>query len=158
LKPGGAPVRLLEAAFVERGPAFSPDGRWLAYSSTESGRAEVYVTPYPGPGGKVTISTAGGRSPRWSSNGRELFFRDGRRMMVVAVEPGTAFRVGSPQLMFEGSYQQEIESMGGHNYDVSPDGQHFVMMAPQTGGTSAEALPQIVVVGHWLDELKRLVP
>jgi hypothetical protein len=60
--------------------------------------------------------------------------------------------------MFEGSYQQEIESMGGHNYDVSPDGQHFVMMAPQTGGTSAEALPQIVVVGHWLDELKRLVP
>jgi Tol biopolymer transport system component len=158
LQPGGAPVRFTQTPFLERGPTFSPDGRWLAYSSNESGRSEVYVTPYPGPGGKVTISTTGGRSPRWSANGRELFFRDDSRMMVADVAPGAVFRAGMPRVLFEGSYQQELGVLGAHNYDVSADGQCFVMIAPQVAGPRPEDRPQIVVVGHWLEELKRLVP
>ena len=158
VKPGESPVRFLETSFQERAPAFSPDGRWLAYSSNETGQAEIYVTPYPGPGGRIAISSGGGRSPRWSSNGRELFYRNGRQMMAVAVEPGPAFRVGAPRLLFEGDYIQELDNTGAHNYDVSRDGQRFLMVAPAARELEKEARPGIVVVENWVEELKRRVP
>jgi eukaryotic-like serine/threonine-protein kinase len=158
MKPGDSPLRFTETPFREQAPSFSPDGRWLAYSSDETGRAEIYVTSYPGPGGRIAISKGGGRSPRWASNGRELFYRNGRQMMVVALEPGPTFRVGTPRLLFEGNYAQEIENIGAHNYDVSRDGQRFLMVAPAAREAGEEARARIVIVQNWLEELKRLVP
>jgi eukaryotic-like serine/threonine-protein kinase len=157
VKPGESPVRFLQTAFTEQGPAFSPDGRWLAYSSNETGRPEIYVAPYPGPGGKIAISSDGGRSPRWSSNGRELFYRNGRQMMVVALEPGPTLRVGTPRVLFEGDYVEEAPGQGAHNYDVTGDGRRFLLMVParQEG---REIENQIIVVQNWTEELKRLVP
>src|SRR5262245_3502638 len=152
VKPGESPVRLFQTPFREESPAFSPDGRWLAYSSDETGRAEIYVTSYPAPGGKTAISTGGGRSPRWSSNGRELFYRNGRQMMVVPVAPGPTLRVGTPKLLFEGDYVQELQrglGMGPHNYDVTKDGQRFVMIAPASQSGSEQTQTRMVVVQHF---------
>jgi serine/threonine-protein kinase len=158
VKPGESPARFSETPFEERGPAFSPDGRWLAYSSNETGQTQIYVTPYPGPGGKIAISTGGGRSPRWSANGRELFYRNGRQMIAVVVEHGPTFRVGTPRMLFEADYVLEADQSGAHNYDVSRDGQRFLMLAPATPAVGEEIRPRIAVVQNWGDELKRLVP
>jgi Tol biopolymer transport system component len=156
---GEKPMPFLATRFRERGAAFSPDGRWLAYSSNESGKDEVYVTPYPGPGGRITISTSGGRSPLWSANGRELFYRNGRQMMAVAVQTAPAFRAATPQLLFEGEFMEELENSGATNYDVSADGQQFLMMRPVASATTAEApRPTINIVLNWFEELKTRVP
>jgi serine/threonine-protein kinase len=158
VKPGETPLRLTQTPFQERGPAFSPDGRWLAYSSNETGASEIYVMPYPGPGGRIAISQGGGRSPRWSSNGRELFYRNGRQMMVVAVEPGPTFRVGTQQVLFEGDYVQEVDNSGAHNYDLSPDGKRFLMVALAPSEAGQQVRQRLVVVQNWLEELTRRVP
>ena len=157
--PGKAPVPFLQTAFGERGPTFSPDGRWLAYSSNETGREEIYITSYPKPGGRIAVSTTGGRSPQWSANGRELFYRNGRQMMAVTMAPGATLSIGTPRMLFEGDYVQEDPTQGAANYDVSADGQRFLLMkdaAPTAQATSPE--PQINVVLNWTEELKRLVP
>ena len=141
----------LATAFNERSPMFSPDGRWLAYVSNESGRDEVYVQPYPGPGGKWPISTEGGTEPRWSADGRELFYRLGDKMMVVEVQSEPAFTSGRPQLVFEGPYLTDLYATS--NYDISPDGQRFLMIKEEEGQQD-----QINVILNWFEELKRLVP
>ncbi len=152
-------------------PGFSPDGRWLAYSSDESGRREIYVQPYPGPGGKWQISTDGGQEPVWNPNGKELFYRSGSKIMAVDVNqsrdsngaganqgnPATpapaTFSAGAPHMLFEGQYLLTPSSLP--NYDVSPDGQRFLMLKP----TEQEAAPtQINVVLNWFEELKKKVP
>jgi eukaryotic-like serine/threonine-protein kinase len=155
LKPGDSPVRFSATPFREQGPAFSPDGRWLAFSSNETGQAEIYVTPYPGPGGRIVISSGGGRSARWAPNGGELFYRNGRQMMVVAVEPGPTFRVGTPRVLFEGDYLPESDTQGAHNYDVTRDGQRFVMIAPTERRAGEETRARIVVVQNWDQQLTR---
>ena len=159
LIPGEEPVRFQQTAFRERGPTFSPDGRWLAYSSNETGRDEVYVTPYPGPGGTTVVSTTGGRSPRWTADGRELFYRNGDEMLVVAMETEPSLQVGTPQALFAGSFVREQSNQGAHNYDVARDGQRFAMMET-VGQTNAEdaAPPQITVVLNWFEELTARVP
>ena len=149
----------LQSAFREQCPTFSPDGRWLSYSSNETGREEIYITSYPRPGGRIAVSTTGGRSPQWSANGRELFYRNGRQMMAVTMAPGATLSIGPPRMLFEGDYVQEDPGQGAANYDVSADGQRFLLMkdaAPTDQAASPE--PQIVVVQNWLEELKRLVP
>ena len=158
VKPGESPVRFSETAPEERGPAFSPDGQWLAYSSNETGRSEIYITAYPGPGGRIAISTGGGRSPRWSSSGREMFYRNGRQMMVVTLNLGPTIRVGTPRVLFDGDFIQELDQTSAHNYDVSRDSQRFLMVAPAAREPGAEARPRVVVVENWFEELKRLVP
>src|SRR5438045_1736008 len=90
----------LRTRFTEGGPAFSPDGRWIAYMSDESGRPEIYVQPYPGPGGKWQISAEAGTEPVWNPNGRELFYRNGEEMMAVDVATATIFSAGKPKLLF----------------------------------------------------------
>ena len=94
--------------FAERTPAFSPDGRWVTYYSNESGRYEVYVRPFPGPGGKWQISTGGGRFPSWSPNGKELFYRtlDSRIMVVTYSVEGDSFRAGRPRPWSEGQFTE----------------------------------------------------
>jgi serine/threonine protein kinase/Tol biopolymer transport system component len=144
----------LRTPFNESVPRFSHDGRWLAYVSNESGRYEIYVQPYPGPGGKWQISTEGGTEPAWNPNGRELFYRSGDKMMAVDIATRPSFTVGKPQMLFEGPYMPT--PLTNPNYDVSPDGQRFLMLKPSE---SAEAAPtQINVVLNWFEELKQKVP
>jgi eukaryotic-like serine/threonine-protein kinase len=144
----------LQTPAYESAPQFSPDGHWLAYSSDESGRVEIYVQPYPGPGGKWQISTDGGNEPVWNRSGRELFYRNADKMMAVDVTTQPNFLAGKPKMLFEGRYVPSGGTLP--DYDVSPDGQRFLMLKPieqqQVGVT------QINVVLNWTEELKRLVP
>ncbi len=143
----------LQTRFNETAPRFSPDGRWLAYISDESGRFEIYVQPYPGPGGKWQISTEGGTEPMWNPNGRELFYRSGDKMMAVDIASQPSFSAGTPRMLFEGRYETPIVPID--NYDVSLDGQRFLMLKPSE---QAQAAPtQINVVLNWFEELKRRV-
>ena len=135
---------------------FSPDGNWIAYVSNESGASQVYVQPYPGPGPKRQISTQGGAEPRWSADMSELFYREGERMMVVDVlarEP--SFEVGKPSELFQGPYEMGGVRPGFPNYDVTRDGQRFLMIKKDKETALAE---RIHVVLNWGKELKRLVP
>jgi Tol biopolymer transport system component len=92
----------LRTRFTEAGPVFSPDGRWIAYASDESGQYEIYVRPYPGPGGQWRVSTKGGEHVSWSRDGKELFYRNGPKVMSVAVNLSLEFTAGPPRLLFEG--------------------------------------------------------
>ena len=143
----------LKTPFNEAAPTFSPDGRWLAYQSDESGHYEVYVQPYPGPGGKWQISTDGGTEPLWNRNGREIFYRSGNKMMAVEITTQPGFSAGKPRMLFEGAY---MPAPGGNaNFDVSPDGERFLMV--KTSGQE-QTPTQINVVLNWFEELKRKVP
>jgi Tol biopolymer transport system component len=137
----------------ETAPRFSPDGHWIAYRSNESGRNEVYIRPYPGPGGKWQISTEGGTEPVWNPKGGELFYRNGSKMMAVDVVTQPTLSAGKPRMLFEGAYVLSPRSSA--NYDVSPDGQRFLMVEASEQG---QAPAQINVVLNWFEELKRRVP
>ena len=145
----------LRTPFIEGAPTFSPDGHWLAYVSNESGRPEVYVQPYPGPGGKWQISTESGTEPAWNRNGRELFYRSGDKMMALDVTIEPNFSVGKPHLLFERHYFTSDFPLVGTAYDISPDGQRFLMVK---GVEQATAVTQINVVLNWFEELKQKVP
>jgi serine/threonine-protein kinase len=155
LEGEGEPELLLATSFDEHTPKLSPDDRWLAYVSNESGRDEIFVTRFPTTDGKWQISTEGGREPMWSRDGRELFYRNGEKMMVVDVS-AEVDKAGAPTLLFEGPYDVKIGS-GASNYDVTPDGQGFVMIrTPETSESTGTT--QITLVLNWFEELKRLVP
>jgi serine/threonine-protein kinase len=145
----------LRTQFNEGSPQFSPNGRWLAYFSDESGRREIYVQPYPGPGGKWQISTEGGTEPLWNRNGRELFYRNGNKMMAVEVTTQPSFSAGTPKVLFEGQYQL-LPLVSTPNYDVAPDGQRFLMLKPTEQEQAATT--QINVLLNWFEELKQKVP
>ena len=144
----------LRTPFNESVPEFSPYGLWLANVSDESGRYEIYVQPYPGPGGKYQISTEGGTEPVWNRNGRELFYRSGDKMMAVDISTQHSFAAGKPRMLFEGHYVPTPVSFP--NYDVSPDGQRFLMLKPSESEGAAPT--QINVVLNWFEELKQKVP
>jgi hypothetical protein len=144
----------LRTPFNEAAPRFSPDGRWLVYASDESGRFEIYVQPYPGPGGKWQISTEGGTEPVWNRNGRELFYRSGNKMMAVDIATQPGFAAGKPRMLLEGPYLPTPATFP--NYDVSPDGQRFLMLKPTEQAQAAQT--QINVVLNWFEELKQKVP
>jgi eukaryotic-like serine/threonine-protein kinase len=145
----------LVTPFSEGDPTFSPDGHWLAYVSNESGRPEVYVQPFPGPGGKWQISTEGGTEPAWNRNGKELFYRNGNKMMALDVTTQPGFSPGKPRMLFEGQYSTSDWPLIGTAYDVSPDGQRFLMVKATE---QAAAATQINVVLNWFEELKQKVP
>ncbi len=119
--------------FNELAPMFSPDGRWIAYVSNRSGRNEIYVQAYPGPGEPWPISTQGGGEPVWGPSGRELFYRQGDRMWVVPIETGPTLSTGKPQIVFEGHYA--TNPYGNPFYDVAPDSQRFLMVQPTPEST-----------------------
>ncbi len=143
----------LQTPAAESAARFSPDGRWLAYTSGESGRPEIYVQPYPGPGGKWQISTDGGTEAVWNPNGRELFYRQRSQLMSVAIATQPAFSPGKPEVLIDGPYMLSAATLP--NYDVSRDGQRFLMVKE---GQQEPPPTQINVVLNWFDELKRLVP
>lgn len=135
-------------------PLLAPDGQWLAYVSDQTGENRVYLQGFPEGGRVIPVSTGGGTEPVWSRDGRELFYRNGNQMVVVAVETEPEFNVGTPRVLFEGTYEHEPVGAGNPNYDVSLDGQRFLMIRrSDTGETSA-----LTFVGNWFEELKRLVP
>ena len=137
---------------AENNARFSPDGRWVAYESNESGRYEIYVRPFPGPGARWQISTEGGQDARWSRSGRELFYRQADRMMAVDVETKPTFHPSRPRTLFEG--RNYGMNPYGYSYDVAPDGR-FLMIRPDP----AESGPaQVKVVLNWFEEVKRRVP
>jgi len=147
--------QFLATPFNEGAAQFSPDGRWLVYVSNESGRNEIYAQPYPGPGGKLQISTDGGGEPLWNPNGRELFYRSRDRMMAVDINTQPSFSAGKPKVLFTGQYQPSSSPVPNANYDISHDGQRFLILKP---GGQDQAATQINVVLNWFEELKQKVP
>ena len=145
---GEAPRPLLVTRFYERGAVFSPDGRWLAFVTDESGRAEVYVQPFPGPGPKVTISNNGGLQPMWSRDGRELFYREGDWMMAVSIKLGP-FRVEASRKLFEFPGTTYNFDQNFADYDVAADGRFLAIQA------DTAAVDEILVVVNWTEELRR---
>lgn len=147
---------LLNGNYAEANARISPDGRWIVYlSEEESGQREVYVRSYPDVNkGKWKISNNGGQEPRWSPNGRELFYRRGQdAMMVVAFETEPTFKPGIPRELFRGHYY----SLFGHNWDLSPDGNRFLMIK-EAVSAATEAPRRIHIVLNWFEELKQRVP
>ncbi len=152
---GESRALLNQESFNETLPVLSPDGHWLAYVSDESGRDEVYVRAYPGPGAIAQISLEGGTGPLWAPGGRKLYYRDptGKKVVVVSFTTAPSLQVGKPRLLFEGDFRRDI--IFGRTYDITPDGQRFLMLL------EAELPPppsQFNVVLNWFEELKRLVP
>ena len=141
------PYPFLQGEFNESEAMFSPDGRWMAYVSDESGRTEVYVAPFPGPGGKWQASTAGGRTPHWRKDGRELYYLapDDKMMVVDAGEKGAGLQLGIAHALFQ-AHVPPLNSM----YDVSRDGR-FLM---NSIGEDKTATPLTLVV-NWTAELKK---
>ena len=139
--------QFLATTFDNYNPSLSPDGRWIAYVSDESGRREVYVRPFPGPGGRWQVSLDGGQEPVWSRAGGEIFFRSADKMMAAAVRTQPGFEVLGRSLLFTGSYDQAGRY---RDYDVTRDGQTFVMLQP----AQSTALSVFVTL-NWFDQFRR---
>jgi len=151
------PYALIRTKFSEGAPKFSPDGKWLAYSSNESGRPEVYAMAYPGPGPKIQISTEGGTDPAWRRDGREFYYRNGERMMEVDVASGRTLTASKPKVLWEGRYLAGVGSSCGMagptsaNYDVTADGERFLMVEDKSENAECRLLR---VVSRWSRELE----
>jgi serine/threonine-protein kinase len=149
---------LVRTTFSELNGEISPDGRWLVYQSNESGQHEIYVRPFPDIArGRWQISTGGGTRPLWARSGKELFYLGpSGAVMSTSVEDGSGFRAGNPTRLFEGPYFAALNAAG-RTYDVSLDGQRFLMIK-EGASTDATSAPRgIVVVQNWTEELKRLI-
>ncbi len=144
------PIPFVRTEFNEMEARFSPDARWIAYSSNESGRREVYLQPFPGPGGKLQVSTHGGRDPQWRRDGRELFFLGSEgKMMSVVVNPGAVLQLSTPKPLFDAT--RASENPAGKNYAASADGQRFLMRRQ----IQAPILPATTVILNWTAGLKQ---
>jgi hypothetical protein len=131
----------------EHSPAVSPDGRWLAYVSNESGQDEVYLRAFPTPGMPVQVTSEGGWGPRWAPNGRELFYRSAQGMVAATVTASTSLKVGGRTVLFDD--RPYLSHAYGPAYDVHPDGQRFLMIRR---GTEQD---QVIVVLNWFDNMKQ---
>jgi serine/threonine-protein kinase len=153
------PVPLLNSTFSEENAELSPDGRWMAYQSNETGTAEVYIVPFPDVrGGKQQASSGGGSRPKWSRDGRELYYYvEPATIMAVSVTPGSALTLGRAAAVVKGPFAAPANT--GRHYDVSPDGRRFLLLRdvelPEAEQPSA---PDIRVVLNWGAELARLLP
>jgi serine/threonine-protein kinase len=150
---------LVKTSYVDQNAEISPDGRWLAYESNESGQFEVFVRPFPDvDAGRWQISTSGGTQPLWARTGEELFYlAPGGSLMRVRVDRGASWSASTPAKLFDERYYHGggPGSGTGRTYDISLDGRRFVMIKL---GESRDAAPGLVVVQNWVEELKRLLP
>ena len=153
---------LLHTPADERNAEISPDGRWLAYESDETGQRQIYVRPFPNVNdARYPISRDGGRTPKWATNGRELFFVDGTHLVAAEVELTPSFSAKNMTKVFARPtiLLDAISGSGtGRTYDVSSDSQRFLMLRVGDASTDADAPASIVIVQNWFEELKRLVP
>ena len=155
LLPNGETRPLRATEFNELAPRLSPDGRWVAFVSNQDGRNRIYMQPLSG-GRLVPVSTGPGNEPVWSRDGRELFYRDDDRMMVVDVVLGPDATVGTPRVLFEGRFATDPSGVGIANYDVALDGQSFIMVTDSRGDDGMP--PTMALVENWFEELKARVP
>jgi serine/threonine-protein kinase len=156
---GSSVKRVIETPFVEIGPEISPNGRYLAFWTNASGQFEIWVRPFPNvDDGRWIVSNGGGTRPAWARNGRELFYLDlTNRLMVTQVQTqGRTFMHGTPTRVLESSYAAPAENS--RPYDVSRDGQRFLMIKDMPTAAGEAAGPRLAVVLHWLEELKQKVP
>jgi serine/threonine-protein kinase len=146
---------LLKETYNERAGEVSPNGRWLAYQSNESGQDEIFVRPYPEiDSGRWQVSQGGGTRPAWSRDGRELFyFQAPGKVLSVAIQPSQSFQAGTPEVVVNGQYSAPND---GRTYDVSLDGKRFLMIKPAR--TQATSVTELVVTLNWSEELKKVVP
>jgi serine/threonine-protein kinase len=150
----GKPEPYLQTPFDERHPTFSPDGRWLAYDSNESGSYQVYVRAFPDKGGKWQISNSGGVYPVWSRNGRELFFRteDSQIMVSSYAVKGDSFVADKPRVWSE----KRIASIGLlANYDLAPDGKRIAALMPAETVEGQKAQNHVIFLENFFDEVRR---
>ena len=146
---------VIDTEFLEREPAMSPDGRWIAYRSNESGQAEIYVRPFPNlDDGKWQVSAGGGFDPVWSPDERELFFLSSSELMVARVETEPTFNAATPESLF---IRTGFAASAGREYDIAPDGERFLFLRGQ-GGQVADGNPGLVFVQNWFEELRARVP
>ena len=153
------PEPFLKTRFNEAWPTFSPDGRWLAYASNETGRTEVYVRPFPEGAPVHRVSSEGGSSPTWSRDGRQLFFRRSgeerdRGILVIDVTTDDGFQRTQPRTIFENRKYRGTGPI--RSYDVAPDGERFIMAT--AGSNEQQPVESIRIVLDWAEELNRLVP
>ena len=158
---GPMPEPFLATEFAENMTQFSPDGRFVAYLSDRTGERQLYIRPYPGPGAAVTVSIDGGIQPVWGRSG-ELFYRHPvtYAMMGVVVSTDPTLTVGVPERFFDGQEYVGPSSGGSPSaiYDVTEDGQRFIMEQDADTEASTAIPPRIIMVQNWTEELKRLVP
>jgi serine/threonine-protein kinase len=150
----GSVTPFLSSKFDETNPQISPDGRWVAYISNESGRSEIYVRPFPGPGLKLQISNEGGSEPLWARNGKRLFYRRQGQLWVVDVQTDGVFATSKPRLLFD--KPEYLTSSPYRTYDLSLDSQRFLMAK----GEQRKPAPvtEMILIQNWFEELKRLLP
>lgn len=152
LSKDAVPTPLLQSAFEEYGARLSPDGRWLAYTSTESSRPEVYVRPAAaGASGRWQVSTAGGEEPRWSKDGRTLYYHAQPLLLAVPIEPGPGFEYGAPATVLTNLYNPRLETAV--SYDVHADGRFLMIRLPDAGGVATT----IRLIVGWADGLRKIV-
>ena len=150
MTPDGAErIPVVNSPFDERLADFSPDGSYIVFNSDESGQVEVYAQPYPGPGRKVLVSNGGGRAPRWSPKGDEIFYQRGDEMLAVDAELTPELKLGQPRVLFTRDFGTPLVH---RNYDVTADGQRFVMVK-----SADEVETRIHVIVNWHEELERLM-
>jgi serine/threonine protein kinase/WD40 repeat protein len=152
----GKPTVFFASPLIDTNAAFSPDGRWIAYQSSESGTFEVYVRPFPGPGGKWQISNGGGGFPVWSQTKKELFYRTFNQKIMIAPYrvAGDSFQAEQPRLLSEGQFTARGTS---YNFDLHPDGQRFVVVKVPEGSSGTRS-DQVIFIFNFFDELRRLAP
>jgi Tol biopolymer transport system component len=142
----------LQAKWIAQDAQFSPDGRWVAYTSNETGNWEVYVSPFPSANSKWQVSRAGGEEPRWRRDGKELFYRSAEgKMMAVAVKTGASFEAGSPVTLFQTHMRQPISYQDMFFYDVTADGQKFLI---NTKVDEPNAAPLSITL-NWASEMEK---
>jgi hypothetical protein len=150
--PDGQTKQLSQSKWVSRNAQFSPDGKWVAYSSNETGNWEIYVSPFPAADSKWQISRGGGVEPRWRRDGKELFYLSAEgKMTATAIKTGTNFEAGAPVTLFQAHLRQPISALDVVSYDVRADGQKFLV---NTKVDEPNAAPLSVIL-NWESEMEK---